>query len=105
DAKVSFDNNALFRHPDLMELRDTTEEDEKEIEAKTEHKPPAKPPAANATPPNKAPANVPKPVVVTEDKPPSFPVGLEEKSDEDGNKSAREKDDGKKDEEKDNKQE
>ncbi len=33
DAKVSFDNNALFRHPDLMELRDTTEEDEKEIKA------------------------------------------------------------------------
>ena len=33
DAKVSFDNNALFRHPDLMELRDTTEEDAKEIEA------------------------------------------------------------------------
>ena len=33
DAKVSFDNNALFRHPDIMELRDTTEEDEKEIEA------------------------------------------------------------------------
>ncbi|MES0092026.1 ADP-forming succinate--CoA ligase subunit beta [Mesorhizobium sp. M0030] len=33
DAKVSFDNNALFRHPELMELRDTTEEDEKEIEA------------------------------------------------------------------------
>ncbi|SFO40792.1 succinyl-CoA synthetase (ADP-forming) beta subunit [Mesorhizobium sp. NFR06] len=33
DAKVSFDNNALFRHPDVMELRDTTEEDEKEIEA------------------------------------------------------------------------
>ncbi len=33
DAKVSFDNNALFRHPDLMELRDTTEEDEKEIQA------------------------------------------------------------------------
>ncbi|TIU39009.1 MAG: succinate--CoA ligase subunit beta, partial [Mesorhizobium sp.] len=24
DAKVSFDNNALFRHPDVMELRDTT---------------------------------------------------------------------------------
>ncbi|GEB31899.1 MULTISPECIES: hypothetical protein [Brevibacillus] len=71
--------------------------------AKTEYKPPAKPPAANATPPNKAPANVPKPVVVTEDKPPSFPVGLEEKSDEDDNKSAREKDDGDKDEEKDNK--
>ncbi len=33
DAKVSFDNNALFRHPDAMELRDETEEDEKEIEA------------------------------------------------------------------------
>jgi succinyl-CoA synthetase beta subunit len=33
DAKVSFDNNALFRHPDVLELRDTTEEDEKEIEA------------------------------------------------------------------------
>ena len=29
DAKVSFDNNALFRHPDIVELRDTTEEDEK----------------------------------------------------------------------------
>jgi succinyl-CoA synthetase beta subunit len=33
DAKVSFDNNSLFRHPDLMALRDTTEEDAKEIEA------------------------------------------------------------------------
>jgi succinyl-CoA synthetase beta subunit len=33
DAKVSFDNNALFRHPENMELRDTTEEDEKEIQA------------------------------------------------------------------------
>ena len=33
DAKVSFDNNALFRHPDIVELRDLTEEDEKEIEA------------------------------------------------------------------------
>jgi succinyl-CoA synthetase beta subunit len=33
DAKVSFDGNALFRHPDVMELRDKTEEDEKEIEA------------------------------------------------------------------------
>jgi len=33
DAKVSFDNNALFRHPEILELRDTTEEDEKEIEA------------------------------------------------------------------------
>ena len=33
DAKVSFDGNALFRHPDILELRDETEEDEKEIEA------------------------------------------------------------------------
>ncbi len=33
DAKVSFDNNALFRHDDIMELRDETEEDAKEIEA------------------------------------------------------------------------
>lgn len=33
DAKVSFDGNALFRHPDIMDLRDKTEEDEKEIEA------------------------------------------------------------------------
>ena len=34
DAKVSFDGNALFRHPDIVELRDKTEEDEKEIQAK-----------------------------------------------------------------------
>jgi len=33
DAKVSFDGNALFRHDDIMELRDVTEEDDKEIEA------------------------------------------------------------------------
>jgi succinyl-CoA synthetase beta subunit len=33
DAKVSFDNNAGFRHDDLAELRDLSEEDEKEIEA------------------------------------------------------------------------
>ncbi|HRO34014.1 MAG TPA: ADP-forming succinate--CoA ligase subunit beta [Brevundimonas sp.] len=33
DAKVSFDGNALFRHPDIRELRDVTEEDAKEIEA------------------------------------------------------------------------
>ena len=33
DAKVSFDNNALFRHADMEALRDLTEEDEKEIEA------------------------------------------------------------------------
>jgi len=33
DAKVSFDGNAMFRHPEILELRDTTEEDAKEIEA------------------------------------------------------------------------
>ena len=33
DAKVSFDDNALFRHPDVTRLRDETEEDAKEIEA------------------------------------------------------------------------
>ena len=33
DAKVSFDGNALFRHDDVMALRDETEEDAKEIEA------------------------------------------------------------------------
>jgi succinyl-CoA synthetase beta subunit len=33
DAKVSFDDNALFLHPKIAELRDETEEDEKEIEA------------------------------------------------------------------------
>ena len=33
DAKVSFDGNALFRHDDVRALRDTTEEDAKEIEA------------------------------------------------------------------------
>jgi succinyl-CoA synthetase beta subunit len=33
DAKVSFDDNALFRHADIVALRDITEEDEKEIEA------------------------------------------------------------------------
>ncbi len=33
DAKMSFDGNALFRHPDMLALRDETEEDPKEIEA------------------------------------------------------------------------
>jgi len=33
DAKVGFDNNAEFRHPDLAELRDLTEEDPMELEA------------------------------------------------------------------------
>ena len=33
DAKVNFDSNALFRHPELIELRDLNEEDPTEIEA------------------------------------------------------------------------
>ncbi len=33
DAKINFDSNALMRHPDLVALRDLTEEDPKEIEA------------------------------------------------------------------------
>ena len=33
DAKVNLDDNALYRHPDLAELRDLTEEEELEIEA------------------------------------------------------------------------
>jgi succinyl-CoA synthetase beta subunit len=33
DAKIGFDDNALYRHPDIVALRDTSEEDEKEIEA------------------------------------------------------------------------
>jgi succinyl-CoA synthetase beta subunit len=33
DAKLNFDDNALFRHPDVRELRDITEEDPLEVEA------------------------------------------------------------------------
>lgn len=33
DAKLNFDDNALYRHPDILELRDLDEEDPKEIEA------------------------------------------------------------------------
>ncbi len=33
DAKVNFDSNALFRHPDVLALRDLSEEDPKEVEA------------------------------------------------------------------------
>jgi succinyl-CoA synthetase beta subunit len=33
DAKCSFDDNALYRHPEILALRDVTEEDDKEIEA------------------------------------------------------------------------
>ncbi len=33
DSKVTLDNNSLFRHPDLLALRDVTEEDPTEVEA------------------------------------------------------------------------
>ena len=33
DAKLNFDDSALFRHPDIVELRDESEEDPKELEA------------------------------------------------------------------------
>ena len=33
DAKINFDDNALFRHADIRELRDTSEEDPLEVEA------------------------------------------------------------------------
>ena len=33
DAKLGFDNNALYRQPEVMDLRDVTEEDPKELEA------------------------------------------------------------------------
>jgi succinyl-CoA synthetase beta subunit len=33
DAKINFDDNAMMRHPDILALRDLTEEDPKEIEA------------------------------------------------------------------------
>ncbi|MEM1157335.1 MAG: ADP-forming succinate--CoA ligase subunit beta [Verrucomicrobiota bacterium] len=33
DAKISFDDNALFRHPEIQEMRDEDEEDPREVEA------------------------------------------------------------------------
>ncbi len=33
DAKMGFDGNAMYRHPDIAELRDESEEDSKELEA------------------------------------------------------------------------
>ncbi|MGI6126074.1 MAG: ADP-forming succinate--CoA ligase subunit beta [Planifilum sp.] len=33
DAKLNFDSNALYRHPDIQELRDLDEEDPREVEA------------------------------------------------------------------------
>lgn len=37
DAKLNFDDNALFRHPDFLKLRDTDEEDPAELEASEYH--------------------------------------------------------------------
>jgi succinyl-CoA synthetase beta subunit len=37
DAKISFDDNALFRHADIRALRDLNEEDPKEVEASAHH--------------------------------------------------------------------
>ncbi|MBY7649943.1 MAG: ADP-forming succinate--CoA ligase subunit beta [Candidatus Liberibacter europaeus] len=34
DAKISFDDNALYRHPDIQDLRDISEENSREIEAR-----------------------------------------------------------------------
>src|SRR5690606_34931812 len=36
DAKVNFDDNALFRHPDILEMRDKDEEDPLEVRAQEE---------------------------------------------------------------------
>ena len=33
DAKMNFDDNAIFRHPEILKLRDLNEEDPAEIEA------------------------------------------------------------------------
>mgnify|MGYP001088953045 CR=1 FL=1 len=33
DGKINIDGNALYRHPDLVEMRDTTQEDERELRA------------------------------------------------------------------------
>ncbi|NOZ07731.1 MAG: ADP-forming succinate--CoA ligase subunit beta [FCB group bacterium] len=37
DSKINFDDNALFRHPDILELRDLSEEETSEIEASRYH--------------------------------------------------------------------
>ena len=37
DAKMNFDDNALFRHPDILELRDLDEESPLEVEASRSH--------------------------------------------------------------------
>ncbi len=37
DAKMNFDDSALFRHPDILEMRDVSEEDPLEVEASKYH--------------------------------------------------------------------
>ena len=37
DAKIGFDDNALYRHPDIAEMRDTNEEDPLEVRASEHH--------------------------------------------------------------------
>lgn len=37
DAKINFDDNALYRHPNLQAMRDTTEEDPREVRASEHH--------------------------------------------------------------------
>ena len=37
DAKITFDDNALFRHPEILQLRDESEEDPLELEATKNH--------------------------------------------------------------------
>ncbi len=37
DAKLNFDDNALWRHPDILEMRDPGEEDPREVEASKHH--------------------------------------------------------------------
>jgi succinyl-CoA synthetase beta subunit len=37
DAKLSFDDNALLRHPEIIEMRDTSEEDPREVAASAFH--------------------------------------------------------------------
>ena len=37
DAKMNFDDNAMFRHPEILKLRDLNEEDPAEIEAREHH--------------------------------------------------------------------
>jgi len=38
DAKITIDNNALFRHPEIASMRDITEEDPSEVEAGEHHR-------------------------------------------------------------------